>query len=278
MKPIEDLIGCSSCGSQANRTAEGLECPSCGLRRKVEDRIIFAAAIDQTAVFDALFEQMQIGNQDDETRRFCYEAQAKMAEELLDGRDLVVLDVGCGPGLAYNKPSQTTIVGVDPSLPSLRANKQLDLGIVGSAASLPLRSGVIDIAFCFYSIHHMVGRSQQENRETVAAVFTELRRVVKEGGSIVVFDMSPWYIAWLAQRALWNGAKRVLGPKLDMYFWRKAALMDVASRILQPVKTRTVSFPNSALLTFPPIFSVPWLRIPRFLYPMQPTGYIWTRH
>jgi SAM-dependent methyltransferase len=218
---------------------------------------------------------MQTGNQDEEVRKFCYEEQTKLAVNMVRP-GFVILDVGCGPELAYRKPSSTTVIGVDPSLPSLRANAELDLGIWGTAACLPIRSATIDVVFCFYSVHHMVGNTQAENRRIVSATFTELGRVVKGGGHIVVFDMSPWYLAWLFQRLSWNHVKRALGQKLDMYFWRENPLISHVGRHLPGSTVRTVTFASNPFSRFPPVFSAPWFRVPRFLYPMDPKTYIWT--
>jgi len=273
--PVENLLGCNQCGAPLKDTGGSYSCTACGRAWEREGRIVFNRPRGEEAIFDALFEQMQIGNQEDEVWRFCYEQQAKLALNLL-GSGSVALDVGCGPALAYRRPEGVTIVGVDPSLGSLRANSALDLAIWGSAASLPLRPGVIDFAFCFYSVHHMVGKSQVQNRSIVSSVFRELGRVVKRGGSIVVFDMSPWYLAWLAERLSWNYARVLLGEKLDMYFWRESALIRVAGGAVGEAKVRTQSFMGRPFSTFPPIFRLPWLRIPRFLYPMNPTAYIWT--
>src|SRR5262249_29496864 len=131
----DNLLGCSECGNKTEAHGQLYRCASCRLEWKAEGRIVYNRQQGEAAAFDSLFEQMQAGNQDEEVRKFCYEQQAKLAVGLARPGS-VVLDVGCGPELAYRKPSGTTIIGVEPSLPALKANTELDLGIWGTAACL----------------------------------------------------------------------------------------------------------------------------------------------
>ena len=74
----------------------------------------------------------------------------------------------------------------------------------------------MDVVLAYYAIHHMTGRSLAENPRNLEAAFRELGRVVKPGGDLLVFEVSPWRAVWLAEKLLWDTAKAVIGDKLDM--------------------------------------------------------------
>jgi hypothetical protein len=100
--------------------------------------------------------------------------------------------------------------------------------------------------------------------------------VVKPGGDLLVFEVSPWQPVWLAERLLWNTAKSVLGKKLDMCFYPAEVYERVGRAALPGARFSRQSFSTSMVSTFPPAFSLPWLRIPRFLYPFHVNLYRWT--
>jgi hypothetical protein len=122
----------------------------------------------------------------------------------------------------------------------------------------------------------MIGSNVRETRDNVAAAMSEFRRVLKKGGDLIVFDMSPWWPAWIAQLAMWNQARRRLGNKLDMFFWRASALQRTAAPALRDSRYASQSFPSSPFLVFPPVFSMPHLKVPRFLYPFDIMMYKWS--
>ena len=82
-----------------------------------------------------------------------------------------------------------------------------------------------------------------------------------------------WLRANWLHRALqvvgWEAAKAVLGDRLDMFFWDGATIA-WAIRSAAPgaavTVTRTAASP---WLMIPPVFALPWLRIPRGLYPFD---------
>jgi SAM-dependent methyltransferase len=133
----------------------------------------------------------------------------------------------------------------------------------------------VDLAVAFYSIHHMVGRKVRENDRIVERAFREFARVLKPGGSLVVFEMTPWRIFAGLQRLFWNSGRLMLGGKLDMYF-RSASSMSAFGRVaFAKAKLEAIDFKCPPFETFPPIFSLPWLRLPKLLYPLEARAYIW---
>jgi hypothetical protein len=70
------------------------------------------------------------------TWRHQYEEQCSaIAAALSPGR--LALDLRCGPDAPYEKPAGPLAVSTDPSLSSLAANCDFDLGLHASAAGLP---------------------------------------------------------------------------------------------------------------------------------------------
>lgn len=204
----------------------------------------------------------------------CYKRQVKLVETILRPGQ-VILDFGCGPLLPYKPPLETFVIGLEPSFPSIRANRQVSLAVCGSGTNIPLPDHSVDLAVAFYSIHHLVGRTIQENDGIVQKAFSELGRVIKPGGSLLVFEMTPWKPFAVLQRSVWNPVKRLLGPKLDMYF-RSAQSMRAFGHASFPnaiLETATYKFP--AFSSLPPIFSLPWLRVPKLIYPLEARLYKW---
>jgi ubiquinone/menaquinone biosynthesis C-methylase UbiE len=188
----------------------------------------------------------------------------------------VVLDVGCGPVLPYEKPAETFVIGLEASYESIRANRSVDLRVYGSAMEIPLADRSVDMVLAYYAIHHMTGRTLAENRQRLKQAFRELARVVKPGGQLLVFEVSPWRPIWLAERLLWNTARSVLGSKLDMCFYPADVYERVGRATMPEARFSVEPFSTSMLSMFPPAFSLPWLPIPRFLYPFDVNLYRWS--
>ena len=104
--------------------------------------------------------------------------------------DMIVLDVACGAGHAAEiaAPHVRQVVGVDltPELLALGAARLAEAGVKnvvlqeGNAADLPFVDGSFDLVMCRSSLHHM-----PRPERTV----TEMKRVCRVGGRVVVADM-----------------------------------------------------------------------------------------
>lgn len=272
---MESHLACPACRAAVRVTEQGYSCVACGLTGEVRDRVFLVSPLETGHYFDNLHEVMQQGNETPEIREMCYSKQAELLEQMIRPGDVVV-DIGCGPAIHFEKPRDCVLIGVDPSFNSIRANKQLDIRVFGSALSMPLRDASVDRISLFYSIHHMIGQTVAENRSNVAAALRECGRVMRPGGTLVVFDMSPWWPAWHAQKLMWNRARKFLGGKLDMFFWRDGALRRLADSAFPGKIVETTTFSVSPLLVFPPVFSLPNLKVPRFLYPFDIKMYKWS--
>ena len=109
-----------------------------------------------------------------------------------------VLDVGCGPGfycaeLIEEVGAEGGVVGIDPSAAMLalaerRCEGLGDISLLeGSADPLPVEDEGFDRAVCVQVLEYV---------EDVAAALGELRRVLRPGGRVVVWDID-WATASL---------------------------------------------------------------------------------
>lgn len=101
---------------------------------------------------------------------------------------LTVADLGCGTGAALEQlaPVCGHLIGVDSSPAMLALATQRLAGIdnaevrQGTLSSLPLSEGTIDVALTMLVLHHV---------EAIGAVLSEVARVLRPGGRLVVLDL-----------------------------------------------------------------------------------------
>jgi ubiquinone/menaquinone biosynthesis C-methylase UbiE len=98
-------------------------------------------------------------------------------------RDRLVLDVGCGPGIAASFfPANSRLVGLDFSAWMLRSAKtRIPTLIQGSAFSLPVRQCCFDAITCFFVASDYPDK---------AGIFSECHRVLRENGTLLFSDYS----------------------------------------------------------------------------------------
>jgi SAM-dependent methyltransferase len=279
-RPLADdvvrRLACPSCHAALRVDGAAVRCTDdgCHFDGLIVDDVVVVGDRSAVSFFDARHQIMEQGKACDGAWCLCYELQAKLAESALRP-GTVVLDVGCGPSLPYARPDACFVIGLEASYESIRVNDAVDLRVYGTASALPLPTRSVDTILCFYSLHHMTGRTVDENREIALGVFRELGRVVKPGGELLVFEVSPWGPAWSVERSLWNWAKKAIGPRLDMFFYPNQELEELGRRALPDATFSRQVFERSKLSTFPPAFSLPWLHVPRFLYPFDVSLYRW---
>ena len=276
--PLASLLVCPRCHGPLHDRGQILACAgdSCGFAAATADGVVSTMAADAgPAFFDAHVPVMTDWTEQPGVYDLFYTQQTEALARILGGRRVVV-DVGCGPRLIYRRPAGWLLIGVEFSRESLRRNAELDVRLHGSAAALPLPVRSVDAVVCLYSIHHMVGRTVPETTRLVGAAFAEFGRVLRAGGDLLVFEVSPWPVAWTAERLVWTPARRLLGPRLDMFFWSRRALARLAARQLPPgTRLEYRAFAAPPFTMFPPVFGVPRLRIPRVLYPFHVCLYHW---
>jgi SAM-dependent methyltransferase len=105
------------------------------------------------------------------------------------------LDVGCGTGVLAERLAAKgyEMTGIDPSdgmLDVLRARTQSVTAVLGSGTDLPFEDGSFDLVFTVAVLHHVADPGD------VHKTLTEMVRVARPGGRIVVWDHNPRNPYW----------------------------------------------------------------------------------
>ena len=125
----------------------------------------------------------------------------RMVNNLPWGGDEVVLDLGCGRGLAtvlaakkleagiaigLDLWSKTRVSGNDPKSVFANATSAgVDskvAAVKGASIQLPLASKSVDVVLSGLAVHHLASRKRREE------LFAEMERVLKDGGRIGILD------------------------------------------------------------------------------------------
>ena len=276
-RAIEHHLACPRCHSRVTVRAAEIRCArgGCGFTGAVADGIAVMREQRDGSFFDDKHAVMEHGSAEPGVRRCCYAEQATVIESAIPA-GAVVVDVGCGPALPYRRAKAWTLIGVDLSYESLRANTGVDIPVYGSAADLPLADHSVDAIVSLYAIHHFGGETRRENEGRVARGFAEFGRVLNPGGSLFIFELSPWWPVWQVQCATWSIVRKLM-PGMGIFFWRAYPLLNIAAAHLGRAATlRRVRFQTPALTPIPPVFACPSLKIPRFLFPFDVHLYHWT--
>lgn len=105
-------------------------------------------------------------------------------------KGMKILDVGCGTGahLELYQRYKCNLYGIDLSQSMLKVARarlgdsvQLELG---DATCMPYADSNFDLIICMLSLHEMA-------QQTRAGVLSEMKRVLKDGGHIVLTDFRP---------------------------------------------------------------------------------------
>ncbi len=161
-----------------------------------------------------------------------------------------VLDVGCGTGAlaGWIQRAGFDVVGVDASTGMLAEALENGVGAVYAAYSsaLPFEDGVFDLALSVATMHHL------ETPERVADTISEMGRVVRPGGHVLIWDHNPLNPYWpiLMKRvpqdhgderlvSVWEllDATRLAGLK-PVSAARTGLVPDFMPRALMPIWTR----------------------------------------
>jgi SAM-dependent methyltransferase len=102
------------------------------------------------------------------------------------GRPLRVLDAGCGQGTAFQFFDPAVhVFGSDISIPMLRDAARRGPVTVQEPYSLPFADNTFDAVYAFCIYHHIPDAYHETH-------LRELKRVVKPGGQVMVFEHNPY--------------------------------------------------------------------------------------
>lgn len=95
-----------------------------------------------------------------------------------------ILDVGCGTGAYQLLFAETNYIGMDISYHRLRIAKLSNKGqyVCQSVANLAFYDHYFDRVFCANMIHHL-------DDAAFVKMLKELKRVTKDGGQIIIYDI-----------------------------------------------------------------------------------------
>jgi len=274
----ERIVGwlrCPQCHGQLEVSGTEILCPTSGFRGSIREEVAVMMPDTAESFFDAKHTVMKHGRLNPGEWALCYAQQTEhLARSLKPG--MRVVDIGCGPSLPYDRQAGVGVVGLEPSFQSIRENLQVDLRVFGTAYSMPMGDASADAIICFYSVHHMAGATREESRSNASRALREFGRVLKPGGALYIFEMSPKPHFWCFQRLFWNTLKRMIGKNLDMHF-SSADELEALGRSALPagVAVTKTEFKASPFTLLPPVFSLPKFKVPRFIYPLNPVLVEW---
>jgi SAM-dependent methyltransferase len=120
----------------------------------------------------------------EEDRHWWFASRTRAIMAYLDhyvgpGKDLRILDIGCGAGnMAHHLAAYGQVVGVDPYPRPLEVARQRGLNVrQASATDLPFGDQSFDLVALLDTVEHVADEE---------AVFAECRRVLKPGGKLLV--------------------------------------------------------------------------------------------
>lgn len=266
-------LACPRCRSLLTLSGSRVSCRTCGtVATLVGDIVSFQPGT--RAYFDERVEELDTttGN----NWSFSYAQQVSLLASHLE-RATTVLDIGCGSRLPYTPRPDAFVIGVDPSVDALRANKRLNLRVHASAARLPIASTSVDLLVCFYSLHHMIGASIAETRANVAECLRECARALVPGGTLFIVENNPRSLYRLLQQWGWPLAKRILGRHLDMFFWSQRDLNGLLIEATGRGVDRTITCDTDRMTVISPMFAVPRFKVFRFMHPLNCSVSIWSK-
>lgn len=261
---------CPTCHVALGIAEDGLHCPDCQakypLSQGVPELFLSREADQITGRVQALYDHVA-HDYDQVFSPHVSEHYLKKRTDLIRGllsRSGAVLDVGCGTGALAGRIQHAgyDVVGVDASSGMLVEALERGVGAVYAAYSsaLPFGDGAFDLALSVATMHHL------ETPERVAATISEMGRVVRSGGYVLIWDHNPLNPYWpiLMKRvpqdhgderlvSIWEivAATHWAGLRLERAA-RMGLVPDFMPRALMPIWTRVEAIveASSALSLF----------------------------
>lgn len=195
---LESVLACPQCRGTVQKTNDSLVCLECGARFSILRQIPLmfspsnpAGTKSVTHLYDRI------------ARDYDGTLPAHVVEHYLRRRiDLMSrhapvgtsLDVGCGTGHLASGLAERgyEVVGLDASVGMLEVfgERIPGRGVAGYADALPFRSETFDLVACVATLHHIADAPR------VAAAISEMCRVARRPGTIVIWDHNPLNPYW----------------------------------------------------------------------------------
>ncbi|MBI4213521.1 MAG: methyltransferase domain-containing protein [Chloroflexi bacterium] len=194
-----DFLACPACHGALTSIGEDLRCEQCSAiyhrdqgvpvllpaGAEVPDLEHVQELYDHVAdEYDHVFPSHVVGHYLEKRLRLIHSVA-------LSGR---VLDVGCGTGTLAARVAESgyEVNGVDlsPGMLAQAARRGLTGVFAASATALPFADGTFDLALSVATLHHL------ETRVRVARTISEMARVVRRGGHVLLWDHNPLNPYW----------------------------------------------------------------------------------
>ncbi|MGB8330099.1 MAG: class I SAM-dependent methyltransferase [Polyangiales bacterium] len=201
------------------------------------------------------------------------ELSARYIEEGVRGRVLSI--GGLWPRYSHKAVSELDLVVLDVSEEMLRPHREAGIStVLGDARALSFPDGSFDHVVLPLVLHHITDQSWRAARTAVRDALRQARRVLTSGGRIWISEFSVRRPVYWAEAVAAPITRLVLGlmdiPLVIMHpgeFYRDLLLHESFSDV-------SVYYPDppSARWRDPirPVIGLPWLTVPRVLYPVRP--------
>lgn len=163
-------------------------------------------------------------------------------------RSGLILDIGCGTGVLAQQLSQEgyQVAGMDSSpgmLKVMAKTRNSGMSVLGNAQQLPFKADSFDMVLCVAVLHHIADAGK------VADTISEMVRVAKVGGKVLIWDHNPLNPYWpvIMGKVLQDtGGERLIplkeileglqrsGQAADTRVWRLGWMPDFAAEIVLP--------------------------------------------
>jgi ubiquinone/menaquinone biosynthesis C-methylase UbiE len=201
------------------------------------------------------------------------ELAARYIEEGVSGRVLSV--GGLWPRYSLGVASKLDLVVADVSEEMLQPLREAGLStVVEDARALSFPDGGFDHVVLPLVLHHITEQSWRAARREVNKVLGEVARVLKPGGHVWISEFSVRRPVYWAEAAAAPITKLVLGlmdiPLVVMHtadFYRSALLREDFSELASYYPDPPGASWRDRIR---PIIGIPWLQVPRVLYPVRP--------
>jgi ubiquinone/menaquinone biosynthesis C-methylase UbiE len=181
--------------------------------------------------------------------RLIDELELQLIRQYGKGRD--VFEAGCGTGLLLREAAliARSAVGLDLSRGMLTAAQGRGLRVVqGSLTDVPLPSESVDLVYSMKVLAHI---------PPIAQALTELTRIVRPGGHLLLEFYNPYSLRYLAKRI--GGPARIANGTTDHDVYTRYDTVDKARSYLPAgveligVRGVRILTPTSQVFAFPPV-------------------------
>lgn len=180
---------------------------------------------------------------------------------------------GLWPGATPDTvPENTTVIDIASNMLELWSDFPVETK-VADALDLPFESNSVGALVYPMVLHHLCEGTARDAREKVRQAFKEAERVLTPDGKLFIVDYEIWPPVYAVEIAMAPLTRRLLAtkdiPLVVMHsqrFYRRA-LQEAGFSKTERIETGENEHPFAMIQ---PVIGLPWLVVPRFVYPVNP--------